>query len=440
MGEQRYDVVIVGGRPGGASLAARLGAAGVRTLVVERARFPSAPAVSAPFLMPHAMALLDEIGADEAEYAAETPRLRSFVLELAGYFRSKLDFESELAGRSYYYTIDRAQLDTAIWRGLSRFASVEAWSEAKVCGLLREGDAVRGVVVERGDGARVEISAGAVIGADGRFSTVAKQVDARVTERREDVETTVYYGVWEGVADYEGPEPLAQIHSGCDGFAFVFMPTARGQTLVLAQGRADAFAALEGDPAAIYEGLLRARPRVWWRLAGARRVGALAGMKRVGNLFHEAGGDGWALVGDAYHQKDSIDAQGIYDALLGAKLLAASIVRWRAGAIDWQGAVKEYEAGIYAACKPMFDSTMGRLAREIYQVPPPMAAKTVMRWMLTHPDYGRRYSALVTRQIEPARFLAPPVMLTMIAKGAAQRLGRRLRGVDPSDPLPLRSV
>jgi len=438
MAEQSYDVLIVGGRPAGASLAARLGAAGVRTLVVERARFPSRPAVSAPFLMPHAMALLDEIGADEAEYAAETPRLRSFVLELAGYFRSTLDFEAEISGRSYFYTIDRALLDTAIWRGLARFPSVEAWSEAKVCALLREGGSVRGALVERSDGSQVEISAGAVIGADGRFSSVAKQADAKVTERRDDVETTVYYGLWEGVADYEGPDPLAQIHSGCDGFAFVLMPTSRGQTIVLAQGRADSYAGLEGDPEAIYEGLLRAHPRVWWRLAGARRVGPLAGMKRVGNLFREAGGDGWALVGDAYHQKDSIDAQGIYDALLGAKLLAASILRWREGAIDWRGAVKAYEAGIYAACKPMFDSTMGKLARELYQAPPPMAAKTVMRWMLTHRDYGRRYSALVTRQIDPARFLEPSAMLKMIAKGAGQRLGRRLRGVDPSDPLPLR--
>ena len=433
-----FDVVIVGGRPAGASLAARLGAAGLRVLIVERATFPSPPAVSAPFLLPHALALLDEIGADEAEYAAETPQLRAFVLEFAGYFRSVFPFSAQVAGRAHFYTIDRAQLDAALWRGLARWPTVEAWSAAKVIDLLRADDRVCGVIVERDDGSRHEIVAGAVVGADGRFSTVARKVGARVTEERTDVATTVYYDLWEGVADYEpGGAPVAHIHTSCDGFSFVFMPTARGRTIVLAQGRADSYEALTGEPDAIYEGLLRARPRIWRRLAGARRCGALAGMKRVGNLFREAGGPGWALCGDAYHQKDSIDAQGIYDALLGAKLLAAQLIRWHRGEVAWEAAVAAYRDQIYAACKPMFEATMGRLAREIYSVPPPLAAKTMMRWMLTHPDYGRRFASLVTRQIDPATFLPPPLLLTIAAKGAGLRLRRRLAGQDPTDPLPL---
>ena len=77
-----YDVIIVGGRPAGASLAARLGAAGLRVLILDRATFPSLPAVSAPFLLPHALELLDEIGADEAAYAEATPRLRAFGLRM----------------------------------------------------------------------------------------------------------------------------------------------------------------------------------------------------------------------------------------------------------------------------------------------------------------------------------------------------------------------
>lgn len=433
-----FDVVIVGGRPAGASLAARLGAAGLRVLIVERATFPSAPAVSAPFLLPHALALVDEVGVDEAAYTVDTPQLRSFVLELAGYFRSVLAFDAGVAGRSYFYTVDRAQLDHALWRSLAAWPSVTAWSDARVEDLLRdEGGRVVGVTGRRG-GDRLEARARAVIGADGRFSLVARKVDARVTEERSDVATTLYYDLWDGVADYEpGGPPIAHIHSSCDGFSFVFMPTSRGRTIVLAQGRADAYEALAGAPDAIYEGLLRARPRLWRRLHGARRSGELAGMKRVGNLFREPGGPGWALCGDAYHQKDSIDAQGIYDALLGAKELAAQVVRWHRGELTWEAAVAAYGASIYAACKPMFDATMRRLAREIYSVPPPAAAKTLMRWMLTNPAYGRRFAALVTRQLDPAAFLTPPLALSLVAGGALQRLRRRLRGGDPTDALPV---
>ena len=432
-----YDVIIVGGRPAGASLAARLGAAGLRVLILDRATFPSLPAVSAPFLLPHALELLDEIGADEAAYAEATPRLRAFVLEIGDYFRSVFPFDVEIAGRDYFYTIDRARLDSTLWRNLERFPSVTAWEGAKVTELVREGDRVAGVVVERG-GETIERRGAAVIGADGRFSLVARKVDAAITEERADVVTTVYYDFWEGVADYDDSgQQLAQIYSSCDGFSAVAMPTADAKTIVFVQGRADYFAALTGDAESNYEAILRARPRIWRRLAGATRRGKIAGMKRVGNLFREAGGPGWALVGDAYHQKDSIDAQGIYDALIGAKLLARHLIRWRRGEVGWEAAVASYSDEVYAVCKPMFEATMGRLEREIYSAPPPAVAKTMMRWMLTHPEYGRRYAEFVTRRFDPATFLTPPLILKFAAKGAVQRLRRRLGGADPTDPLEL---
>ncbi|MEZ4381887.1 MAG: NAD(P)/FAD-dependent oxidoreductase [Nannocystaceae bacterium] len=433
----QYDVIIVGGRPAGASLAARLGAAGLRVLILDRATFPSLPAVSAPFLLPHALELLDEIGADEAVYAAATPKLRAFVLEIGDYFRSVFPFDVEISGRDYFYTIDRARLDDALWRNLERFPTVTAWEGAKVLDLVRDGDRVAGVVVER-DGETIERRGAAVIGADGRFSLVARRVDAAVTEERADVVTTVYYDFWEGVADYDASgQKLAQIYSSCDGFSAVAMPTADAKTIVLVQGRADYFAALTGDAETNYEAILRARPRIWRRLAGATRRGKVAGMKRVGNLFRAAAGAGWALVGDAYHQKDSIDAQGIYDALIGAKLLARHLIRWRRGEVGWDAAVASYSDEVYAVCKPMFEATMGRLEREVYSVPPPAVAKTMMRWMITHPDYGRRYAEFVTRRLDPATFLTPPLILKFAAKGAVQRLRRRLAGDDPTDPLPL---
>lgn len=433
--ERTYDVIIVGARPAGASLAARLGAAGLDVLVVERARFPSAPAVSAPFLLTHTMALLDEIGADEAQYAEATPRLRRFVLELADYFRVEFPFTAEIGGRDYFYTVDRRRLDACLWRRLAAWPNVHALEDTKVVDLVRDGDGrVAGVALEDAAGARREVRARAVVGADGRFSLVARKVGARTTEERADLATTVYYDLWEGVADYDAGGPVAHVHGSCDGFSFVFMPTSEGRTIVLAQGTPDAWAGVPGEPDAAYEALLRARPRLWWRLAGARRAGELAGMKRVGNLFREPGGPGWALVGDAYHQKDSIDAQGIYDALLGAKLLAEELIGWSRGHVPWDTAIAAYGRRVYAACKPMFEATMGRLQREVFSAPPPAVARTMMRWMLTHPDYGRRYMALVTRQIDPATFMPPPLLVSLAARGAALRLRRKLAGHDPTDP------
>jgi 2-polyprenyl-6-methoxyphenol hydroxylase-like FAD-dependent oxidoreductase len=219
--EHNYDVIIVGGRPAGSSLGARLGAAGLNVLIVERATFPSGPAVSAPFLLPHAMALLDEIGADEAQFAESTPQLRRFVLELADYFRVVIPFDAAVGGRNYFYTVDRQRLDTCLWRGLSRWPNVHTLEDTKVIDLARDADGgVVGVVVEDAAGQRRELRGRAVIGADGRFSLVARKVDAQTTESRDDVATTIYFGLLRQICGSDSCLLDQVLGQRREGFAF----------------------------------------------------------------------------------------------------------------------------------------------------------------------------------------------------------------------------
>src|SRR5215218_11256241 len=100
--ENYYDTIIVGGRPAGATLAARLGQAGLRVLLLERATLPSAPAASCPAIYPATMRMLDEIGADEAAYARGTPKLRRMVSEIRDDFRVVIP-PPALFGRDYMY-------------------------------------------------------------------------------------------------------------------------------------------------------------------------------------------------------------------------------------------------------------------------------------------------------------------------------------------------
>jgi 2-polyprenyl-6-methoxyphenol hydroxylase-like FAD-dependent oxidoreductase len=436
-----FDVAIVGGRPAGASLAARLGAAGLRVLVIDKDEFPSRPAVSAPFVLPHTMALLDELDVRESEYAADTPRMHEFVLEFGRYFRAQFQFEQPVGGRRHFYAIDRARFDHALWRSLARLPNVTALPNARAQALIRDqaGHITGLQVVVAGE--VQEHAVRGLVGADGRHSWLARAVEAPTTDERRDVDTTIYYAHWANVAPYAPGPAIAHIHGSVDGFSFVLMPTADGETMVVAQGRADRYAELGGTPQEVYAQLLRARPLVWRRLAGATQLGELRGMKRIGNSFRAPGGPRWALVGDAYHQKDSIDAQGIYDALLGAKLLAEQLIRWHGGACTWDQAIERYGAAVRAAMLPMFEATMARVQREIYDVPPPAVAKTLLRWVLTHPAYGRRFTGVITRQLDPAQLLPPPIMLSLAARGALARLATKLGGrPDPTAPLELEGV
>lgn len=439
--EPPYDVAIVGGRPAGASLAIRLGAAGLRVLIVDQAQFPSRPAVSAPFLLPHTLELLDELGLDEQVYAACTPKLRRFMLELAGYFRTELRFDEPIAGRSYFYAIDRKRLDGCLWDALQRCPTVTAHTEARFVGVTRGADQrVDGIRVRLGDKTERAFRARAVVGADGRYSPLARAVGAQVSVERLDVETSLYYAHFRDVAPYsEAVRDAAQVHTSCDGFSFVFMPSADGETMVVAQGRSDFYLAQPGTPQEVYERLLRQRPRVMRRLRAATQVSELHGIKHMGNLFRQAYGPGWVLVGDAYHQKDSLDAQGIYDALLGARLLAEQLIAWRRGA-DWDAALKAYESAAWAAFKPMFDATMQRLERELFSSPPPLVARTLLRYVLTHPEYAQRFARVATRRLAPEQLLPASEVLRLALRGARQHWRRKLvqrAAPDPTDALPV---
>ncbi|MEM9455402.1 MAG: FAD-dependent oxidoreductase [Myxococcota bacterium] len=444
MVDREYDVIVVGGRVAGASLAARLGAAGLGVLVLDRSSFPSRPSVSAPFVLPHTLAMLDELGLQEQDYAADTPRLETIALEFGSHFRAFFGFPEPIAGRTYFYTIDRARLDHALWRNLERHAGVTALERTSAIDLLEQQGRVVGVVARvPGRERSVKLRARCVVGAGGRFDLVARKARASVIHERRDLDTAVYYAHWEGVEPYdEGRRPIAQIHTSGDGLSFVLMPTADQQTIVVVQAQARLHAAQPGRPAQIYDALLRACPAVWRRLSPARRVSRISGLKRMGNLFRQAHGPGWVLVGDALHHKDSIDAQGIYDALLSSRLLGESLVDWHAGR-DWDDALGRYAEASHAALRPMFEATMDRVEREIYGTPPALAAKTLLRWILTDRRYNDRFAAVLTRRHDPRGLLAPSVVLPAVVSGAWRRILARLRArpdptdpVAPADPLP----
>lgn len=423
---EMYDVVIVGGRPAGASLAARLGLAGVRTLVVDRAKFPSYPAVSTPFLLPHAMALLDELGLSPDDYAPGAPWLEAIVLGFGGLFETRLPLAAR-AGRSRFVVVDRADFDGALWESLARCPSVTRRDGWTVTGLVREGERVVGVR-GRGEGGEVELRARAVVGADGRYSRVAREVGAEVVHAREDVPTHIYYAFWEGVAPFDDGPAVGHVHTSLDGWSFVFMPMSRGRVSVVAQSQSALWEAEAGAPAAVYERALRARPAVWRRLADARRVSAVSGIKRCPNLFREAAGPGWALVGDAWHQKDSLDAQGIYDALVASRFLAAELVRWHRGEVAWDAAMASYAARATGHLRPMFEQTMERLKREIYSTPPRWVAQSALRWLLTDPTYLRRFGEVAVRLRDPADFVTPGLVARALGRGAwgsLRGVGRR---------------
>ncbi len=369
------------------------------------------------------MQLLDEIGLDEADYAHDHPRVVGIALEFRSYFRSLIHLP-DIHGREYLYGLDREVFDDVLWKHLAHYPSVTALENFTVTDLMRdEKGKVIGIKGNHPDQTEVTFNAKCVVGAGGRFSFVARKVDAKVIEEISTFNTTVYYAYWRGCEPYDADGDWVQIFTGVDGFSCFIMPSAGNTFGVLAQCRQDYFDAPDG-PEAWYMNLLQSYPRIWERLKEAERITDISGMKNVGNLYREAYGDGWVLVGDALHQKDSYDAQGIYDALFGAKLLANALIEWHKGDSSWMEAMTTYKNAVYEETHPMFKATLERLQRELYSQPPTPIVKTVLRWVLTNPDYQRRVGLLVSRGIHPDHYAPPTVMLKAVLGGILGDLKR----------------
>lgn len=421
-------MVIVGGRPAGATLAARLGARGLRVLVVDRASFPSRPAVpSSAVLYPGAMAILDDLGIDEASYVDEHSRMFGIRFAMAGIFEVSIGLPALAAGRDYFVGLDRAGFDARLWRNLERFPSVERREGFAVADVLRDGGRVIGIVGAQAGEAPQEIRARAVIGADGRFSLVARKVGAEVVEDVSRCTSTVYFAQWRGVRPPDEGRRSAMVYATGRGLDILFIAEPGGVWSINTHARSDRVD-IAGDAQGHYLSTLRGQPRVWSLLEGAEQVSPVLGVKRIANGYRRAGGPGWALVGDALHYKDPVDGQGIYDALLEARLLDRALGRWFAGERGWEQTSVDYEAAVRAATHAMFRATTERLARELYSEPPLAVIRTIIRWTMSDPRYQECFMKVLSRESPPSSVSSRALLGGAILRGIGRDLGGLMRG------------
>src|SRR6476620_4487155 len=147
---REYDVVVVGARVAGSTLAALLGDLGVRVLLVERVRFPRSTISTHFFRGSGLVAVLDRLGLLDEVLALSPPRI---TREWDFGFGSPGPDEGRppRAGDSGFgLSVRRAPLDELLLERARRCATVEVAQPATVRALLRDGDRVCGVKLAEG--------------------------------------------------------------------------------------------------------------------------------------------------------------------------------------------------------------------------------------------------------------------------------------------------
>lgn len=340
MEEESYDVAIVGARVAGSTLAALLGRAGLRVLLVDAGRFPSDTRSTHFFRGGAFLEVLRRAGALAAILRLGSPPLRREYLYPGGSEPAEVGPPQTPGELGYSLSVRRITLDAALIEHAVGAGGVTFWPGTEAIGIQRTEGRVVGLDLVGTEGKRA-VRTPLVVGADGRRSWVARTVGAPL-QTTEPGHRGMYYAYYSRFAGPAGPPDGAEFSTHGDEIAYVF-PSDGGLTCIALSLNLETYRWCREAPEARFVARLTARhPAIGVRLSHARREGRLLGVGPAPNFLRHPSGAGWALVGDSETHQDPFSGQGIDSAGLHAAALAEQVVRWHAGEVDWEEAGQEY--------------------------------------------------------------------------------------------------
>jgi len=313
----RYDIIIAGGRCAGSAAAISLGRAGYRVLLIERQKMPS-DTISTHVLWPDGIAALCELGVLDAVLGTGSPPVHHF--RLCRGLDTVTTTLTPYAGIDHFLCVRRRLLDGILFAAAAGTSGVDVLDSTRLEGLICEDNRVVGATIRSGGGLR-DVRASLVIGADGHNSTVASLVAASEDDIV-DPGRYWYYGYFSGVNE---PEPRSMTESDTETDTVVSMATDSGLQMVIYGAFIEDYQEFRRNHRANYLERVKRHPFFQNMLENADLASAVYGYAGVRGYYRAAYGEGWALAGDAAHQKDPIVARGINDALIGGLELADAL-------------------------------------------------------------------------------------------------------------------
>lgn len=356
-GMKNFEVIIIGARVAGASLAIRLARMGRKVLLVDKAKFPS-DTLSTHFMNPRGMSYLSDLGVLEAldPLLPRSKRLEVDIngVQLGGAIDTKALahklfklHEREIPVVDDFACIRRTHLDSVLVQKAQELG-VELLTGFSLENLdLNESS----VELKSFEGVTLKLSADLIVGADGRLSKTAQLLKLDYREFRE-VNTFAVYTYVKGL---KPTHRLAKKNRMAMGVA----ATNNNETMLLVYG-----------PSHFYEAFRKNKEENFFKAIEyidadfAKELKELCSDKKL--EFHSAvnmssfirqASTQVPLIGDAACFKDQCTASGMMHALRDSTLLADSLEKMYQGHITLAEALDTFEGTRYRETLKYFDFT-----------------------------------------------------------------------------------
>ena len=322
-GAMNWDVIVVGGGPGGSVCAGRLAQLGHKVLILERDHFPRFHLGES--LLPQSLYILDGLGVLDAvrERFIQKNGAR-FHNDLTG---GKARFAFELAFDSKYpyaFQVPRDEFDELLLRNSQRLGVEvrEGWTVGKV---RFDGTRAVGVDATDPDGKTHAIDARFIVDATGRDALLAHV--ARSTERIERLDKSAFYSHYHDIPRVSGPEAGDIDIVIFGGGWFWFIPFKDGRTSVGAVVGSEWVKAHRslGDATAMLLAAIDQSATAKELTANAVREWPAKVAADFSYRVRERFGDGWLMVGDAGGFIDPLFSSGAHVAMTTGSRAATAI-------------------------------------------------------------------------------------------------------------------
>ncbi|MCA9052944.1 MAG: tryptophan 7-halogenase [Planctomycetaceae bacterium] len=365
-----YDVLVMGGGPAGATVAALIAEQGHRVALLERHTVPRFHVGES--LIPETYWSLERLGV--LEQIRETGFPKKFSVQFFSdgskpsnpfYFDMHNSHES-----SQTWQVERADFDQILLENaVSKGAVIH--SDAQILDLLFDGDRAVGVRVklhksdEEGDAEIREIGARVVVDCTGQSAFIASRLGLKTSDPRLRKGTvwTYFRGARRDPGKDEGATLIMQTEGKQSWFWYI--PLRNDVVSVGCTGAMHSMFPKGATAEAAFQRELDRCPAMQERLASATRCLDYYTTRDYSYKSKQAAGDGWVLCGDAYGFIDPVYSSGVYlalkcgefvadavnDALQADDLSAARLGAWKT---EYDQGVENFRRLVYAFYTPGF--------------------------------------------------------------------------------------
>jgi flavin-dependent dehydrogenase len=317
-----YDVVVVGGGPGGSTTGALLAEHGHRVLLLEREPFPRYHIGES--LIPYTWFTLNRLGVVDWLKRSACPKKYSVqFVSITGrvsqpfYFFETIHHECAVTWQVWRGEFDAMLLDNARRKG------AEVRQGVSVRDVVMDGERVVGVLADV-DGATQEIHARAVVDATGRDSLLSRRFSWK--ERDPELNKVAVWSYFKGAKRDPGlDEGATTVAYVPDKGWFWYIPMHSDIVSVGVVGEPRYLFRDGRDVDRIFEREVKACSWIHDHVKVGTRCEPVRTTAEYSYHSRRIGGDGFCLVGDAFAFLDPLFSTGVFLALKGGELAADTL-------------------------------------------------------------------------------------------------------------------